>query len=109
MAEQQPAEAFRSWGLLELFGHTRIAGELSEQSIGGCNFIRIDVPKVGNTEPYTRYFTQGAIYSMTPMAEVTARQLANYLEAKPVNSYELRATPSSPLLSSDSRPEDYEF
>jgi hypothetical protein len=70
--------AFKSWGLLELFGHKRIAGELTEETIGGCHFIRIDVPQVGDIAPYTQYFTQGAIYGMTPMAEATARKLANY-------------------------------
>lgn len=106
MNEQQPPEAFRSWGLLELFGHTRLAGELSEQTIGGCNFIRIDVPKVGDTEAYTRYLTQGAIYSMTPMAEATARRLANYLQATPVSPYELRDVPTAPLLTAERPFED---
>lgn len=30
-------EKFESWGLLELFGHQRLAGKLSEQTIGGCH------------------------------------------------------------------------
>ena len=69
-------EKFESWGLLELFGHQRLAGKLSEQTIGGCHFIRIDVPEVGETAAYTRFFTQGAIYGMTPMEDETARKLA---------------------------------
>lgn len=84
-------EKFESWGLLELFGHQRLAGKLSEQTIGGCHFIRIDVPEVGETAAYTRLFTQGAIYGMTPMEEATARKLAAYLRAVPVSPYELRS------------------
>lgn len=84
-------EKFESWGLLELFGHQRLAGKLSEQTIGGCHFIRIDVPEVGETAAYTRFFTQGAIYGMTPMEEATARKLAAYLRAVPVSPYELRS------------------
>jgi len=84
-------EKFESWGLLELFGHQRLAGKLSEQTIGGCHFIRIDVPEVGETAAYTRFFTQGAIYGMTPMEEETARKLAAYLRAVPVSPYELRS------------------
>jgi hypothetical protein len=33
-------DKFETWGLLELFGHQRLAGLLSEQTIGGCHFIR---------------------------------------------------------------------
>ncbi len=84
-------EKFESWGLLELFGHQRLAGKLSEETIGGCHFIRIDVPQVGDTSAYTRFFTQGAIYGMTPMEETTARKLAAYLRAVPVSPYELRS------------------
>lgn len=98
MPDSQPSEAFKSWGLLELFGHTRLAGELSEQTIGGCHFIRIDIPDVGEIKRHTRYFTQGAIYGMTPMDEATARKLANYLRSTPVSAYELRDQPAGPLL-----------
>lgn len=84
-------EKFESWGLLELFGHQRLAGRLSEQSIGGCHFIRIDVPKVGDTEGYTRFFTQGAIYGMTPTSEEVARRMAHGLSAVPISRYELPA------------------
>ena len=101
MTEQDQSQPFKSWGLLELFGHTRLAGELSEETIGGCHFIRIDIPTVGEIAAHTRYFTQGAIYGMTPMAETTARKLANYLEARPVNPYELRETPQVPLLTGE--------
>jgi hypothetical protein len=99
MTESTQTETFKSWGLLELFGHQRLAGELSEQTIGGCHFIRIDVPALDDIPTYTRYFTQGAIYGMTPMAEATARKLANYLRAVPVNAYELREK-STPMLTS---------
>ena len=94
-------EKFESWGLLELFGHQRLAGKLSEQTIGGCHFIRIDVPEVGDTPAYTRLFTQGAIYGMTPMSEAAARKLATYLRAVPVQAYELRSVEPARQLAHD--------
>ena len=38
------ANTFEGWAILELMGHRRLAGKLSEAIIGGASFIRIDVP-----------------------------------------------------------------
>jgi hypothetical protein len=86
---QQDEQKFEAWGLLELFGHQRLAGRLSEQTIGGVHFLRIDVPEVGEQPGYSRFFTQGAIYGMTPTSEQVARGLADRLRARPVQAYEL--------------------
>lgn len=32
------------WAIVELFGHARIAGRVTEQVIAGQGFIRADVP-----------------------------------------------------------------
>lgn len=88
-------DRFETWGLLELFGHQRLAGLLSEQTIGGCHFIRIDVPQVEDQPGYTRYFTNGAIYGMTPTTEEVARALATQLRARPIQAYELPRLQSS--------------
>jgi hypothetical protein len=41
MSEQ---DKFDSWAVVELFGHQQIAGRVTEASIGGCSFLRVDVP-----------------------------------------------------------------
>ncbi len=82
-------DKFEAWGVLELFGHQRLAGELSEQTIGGCHFIRVDVPAVGEVPGYTRFFTNGAIYGMTITTEEVARGLSEHLRARPVQAYEM--------------------
>ena len=38
-------EAFGEWCILELFGHRRLGGYVTEQEIGGVSFIRIEVPR----------------------------------------------------------------
>src|SRR5205807_1686045 len=58
---------FEEWALVELFGHSRIVGKVTEATIAGGAFIRVDVPdKDGNTV-FTRFFGPGAIYSMSPI------------------------------------------
>lgn len=91
--EQSTPGKFEEWGLLELFGHQRVAGKLSEQSIGGCAFIRVDVPEVDGRPGFTRFFTNGAIYSMSVLDESTARAMASALRPEPVKAYELPQLP----------------
>lgn len=40
------AATFEQWCLVELFGHQQVVGLVSEQTIGGQAFIRVDVPAV---------------------------------------------------------------
>lgn len=37
-------DTFEGWAVLELMGHRKLGGLLSETQIGGASFIRIDVP-----------------------------------------------------------------
>lgn len=94
MDTQQQDKKFEAWGLLELFGHQRLAGKLSEQTIGGVHFIRVDVPSVKGVPEYTRFFTGGAIYCMTPTSEAVARRMAESLRAAPIHEYELAVLPA---------------
>lgn len=80
---------FDQWCIVELFGHQRIAGRVTEQTIGGCAFVRVDVPAVGDVPAYTRLFGQGAIYAINPVTEEVARASANAYRAVPVSPYEI--------------------
>lgn len=96
--QQQPKadERFDARALVELFGHQRIAGRVSEQTIGGCSFIRVDVPAVGDVPAYTRLFGNGAIYGMTITTEAIATRLADNMRAKPINAYDI--APRQPAI-----------
>lgn len=84
-------EKFNHWGLLELFGHVRIAGLISEQTVGGSSFIRIDVPATGDLPEFTRLIGPSAIYAINPLDEATARMMVNNIKAQPITAYDLRA------------------
>jgi hypothetical protein len=78
------------WMLIELFGHTRIAGLVTEQVIGGCSFVRVDVPGDGTQHPFTRLYGQGAIYSMTFVDHETAKGAARMMRIRPVDVWSAR-------------------
>lgn len=80
---------FDQWALLEIMGHKRFAGRVSEQSIGGSSFIRIDVPEVDGREAYTKIFGASTIYCITPVTERVARGLAAKMRGEPIKAWDL--------------------
>lgn len=100
MNEQQQAasQANGFWAIVEIFGHQRIAGFLSEQTIGGQSFVRVDVPELpagadeysrrdGPIAAHSKLFGGGAIYAITPVDETIARISAQSIRHKPVTAY----------------------
>lgn len=119
--------AFDSWAVVELFGHTRLAGRVTEQTIGGSSFLRLDVPEQTYEErrgdygvdgtyriravevtvpPFTKYLTQGAIYSMTPCSEEVARKVLASLRAQPIQHVELATVKALPAPEGETVPPD---
>jgi len=78
---------FEGWMIVELFGHNVVAGLVSEQSIGGAAFIRVDVPEVGDAAGFTKYFNGSAIYAMTPTDQATATEAAARMAVRPVTPW----------------------
>ncbi len=85
---------FKQWAIVELFGHARIAGLLTEQTVGGCSFVRVDVPEIvisGQVMPgLTKLYGQGAIYGISFVDEATATIAAREIQHQPVSVWSLR-------------------
>ena len=69
MQNQQPQTKFEEWALVELFGHQKIIGKVSESVLAGGAFLRVDVPESQAKPAYTRFFGPGAIYSINLRTE----------------------------------------
>ena len=68
-AQPQQSERLDTWAVCELFGHAKIAGRVSEHTIAGGAFLRVDVPAVDGAngqQAFTRFFGVGAVYAITP-------------------------------------------
>ena len=78
---------FSNYCVVELFGHQKIAGLVTEQVIAGQGFVRVDVPETKRHPAFTRLFGSGAIYSITPVDENTARMAAESIFIEPVQVY----------------------
>lgn len=83
-------EQFKTWAVVELFGHTKIAGEVSEKSLAGGAMLRIDVPKVEGNPEFTRFVNISAVYAINPVDQETALLVAGQLKSKPVSPWDIR-------------------
>lgn len=88
IAETPQEPGFIGWAILELMGHRRLAGFVSEATLAGVTMVRLDIP---SEPPATQFYNPKSIYCLTPCSEATARQVANVNRAAPVQPWELPA------------------
>lgn len=80
---------FDHWAIVEIFGHDTYAGRVSEETIGGSSFVRLDVPEIGEQKAFTKFFGNNAIYSLTIVEEQAARLKAASLKKQPIETWEV--------------------
>ncbi|WP_207955809.1 hypothetical protein [Rubrobacter marinus] len=103
-------QAFEGWAILELFGHRRLGGYVSEQELAGTAFVRIDVPDAegeADDRIATQLYNTSAVYALTPTTEEVARAVAAYNKPAPVQRWELPA-PREPERRSEYEGESFE-
>ena len=83
------AEQKEMWALVELFGHQRIAGKVTQAEFGSGELIRVDVPAAKDRAPLTKFYNVKAIYGITPVDEATAARMAADINAAPVSEWSL--------------------
>lgn len=88
MSEKEQ-QGFSEYAIVEIMGHQRIAGRVTEQVIGGCSFVRVDVPDLPDKgrQGFTKLFGQSAIYAITFVDEGIARRAAESFRSEPVDPY----------------------
>lgn len=102
--------AFQTWAIVEIMGHRRLAGWLTEQQIAGAGFLRLDVPATDPDAGFdaTQLYRPDSIYCITPCTEDTARRAAGIGRVAPVQQWELPAPkkPSGDWYGNDSQADD---
>ena len=66
------------WAILELRGHRRLGGRVSEATVAGATFIRIDVPHPNDSTIIraTHFFNPTTVATITPVSVATACAIA---------------------------------
>lgn len=79
---------FGEWCILELMGHVKIAGYVTEEELFGSKVGRIDIHGPDD-QVVTQYFGGGSIYRLTPTTEGVAKAFAMKSTPAPVSRWEL--------------------
>jgi hypothetical protein len=91
--ENSTTETFKTWAILELMGHRKLAGLVSEVMLFGVGMIRIDVPTPDGLEFITQHYSPSALYCLSPCTEAVARAFAVRNQPQPVTPWDLRTLP----------------
>jgi hypothetical protein len=88
---------FEGWAVLELMGHRRLGGYVTEVELAGKGMLRLDIPgpETGDEPTATQFYSPGALYCLTPVTEDVARGLAARNQPTPVHRWELPAADSA--------------
>ncbi len=89
--------AYTGPAILELLGHRRYGGVVSQVQQYGTTMGRLDVYEAEGQPAQTIYFGGGSVYQLSPVSEEAARAVCQYSRPKPVHPYEL--TPHLKALS----------
>lgn len=92
------SKPMEGWFIVELMGHRRLAGYVTEETIAGAGFLRVDVPGIGTDDGKvaTQFFSPTSVYALTPTTESMARRVALNCLVEPVKAWELPERPSLP-------------
>lgn len=84
-------EKLELFAIVELFGHSRISGKVTEQTVGSSTFIRIDVPETKAQPGFSRIVNPSAVYAINPVTEDVMELMASQIEQKPIEAWDIRA------------------
>lgn len=95
MSETKTEGLFEGWVIIELMGHRKLGGYLTEQVIAGRAFVRIDVVNTEGVAIATQFYSPDAVYCITPTTQDVATAYGANHKPEPVTRWELPAqTPS---------------
>lgn len=79
-----------SWAVVELMGHRRVAGYVTEREVAGQPMLQIDIPRPDGAQA-TQIYSGAAVYAITPTTEEIATAVALNNQPTPVHRWELPA------------------
>jgi hypothetical protein len=79
----------QAWAVVELMGHVKIAGQVSEETHFGTVLGRLDIPEIGDKPALTIFFGGSSIFRITPCTEEVAKLVLQQNFQAPIVAYQL--------------------
>lgn len=73
------------WAIVEVMGHTRYAGRVSEYTGLGVPLVRVEVPAVDGVPRFEKLLGASAIFRITPCDEAAATEAAKQFRVRPLS------------------------
>lgn len=96
--QQDPIHA-----IIELMGHQKMAGTISDAAMGGGAFIRVDVPETTTSPKFTRFLNPSSIYAINPVTEDVMRVMAERIKFRPVDAWDVEGVYTKVLALQEGR------
>lgn len=82
-------EPLDTWAIVEVMGHRKYAGRVTEHQIGGSSFVRAEVPVTSSQPAFSKLFGIGSIYCITPIKQDLAMMVVENERVQPLSEYDL--------------------
>ena len=79
----------QTWAIVELMGHVKTAGQVSEETHFGTVLLRLDIPQIDGNQAHTEFYGGSAIYRLTPCTEQVACLVIQQNRSLPLVAYAL--------------------
>lgn len=100
-------EQLKSYAVVEMMGHRKIVGLVTESDISGGQLLRVDVLGANAEPERTEYIGVGSIYCLTIVTEEIAKKVAAHNAPRPTWAFGLNADRQLGIGDYDEAQEDY--
>lgn len=83
------SEKFDEWAIVDVMGHQRFTGRVTEHVIAGQGFIRVDVPNEDGSVAFTKLLGTASIYAISPVSQEVALKMNAGRKVTPIEAYAL--------------------
>jgi hypothetical protein len=84
-------QKFDEWAIVDVMGHQRFVGRVTEQVVAGQGFVRVDIPATEKVAAWTKLIGPGSIYAITPVTKDVAIAMAEKRNETPITPFDFTA------------------
>lgn len=87
---EQTTEKFDAFALVEIMGHTKVAGKARTMTFGSTVMLQVDIPETSKQPAFTKLYGMSSIFSITPVDEETALLHAEAYNVHPIQEWSVQ-------------------